>query len=499
MRILVTGATGFIGRALVLRLQGDGHRVTALVRKEVHARSLLGSDLKLLEASAGISALATEVSRCDAIVNLAGEPIFGGRWTAARRKAISDSRISITSAIVDAIAQSPARPSVMVSASAVGYYGDRGDEVLDEASAPGDDFLAGVCREWEAAATRVVELGVRVFTPRIGIVLGTDGGALVQMLPPFQFGAGGPIGSGRQWMPWIHLFDMVEMIVTALSDSRYKGAAIAAAPYPVTNREFARTLGRVLHRPSLIPVPGLALRALFGEGATALTSGQRVNPARLKELDFQWQFERLETALRHILNDDSPMIGPLRDNSPRPENPGGSQYLNSRRPGYLLRHATRVAAPLSEVFVFFSRPQNLGVMTPADMRFQITGEPPREIQAGIALDYSLRVGPLPLNWRTRIEACQPQRLFIDSQERGPYRCWWHEHHFEAEGDTTLMEDRVFFAPPFGMIGGLAGHLLVLPALRRIFRFRAQAMRLRFRRHVSAATAIEDPSAMHPAD
>ena len=389
------------------------------------------------------------------------------------------------------------RPAVLVSASAVGYYGDRGEETLDEQSAAGNDFLAQVCGEWEAAAMRAEEFGVRVFTPRIGIVLGSDGGALAQMLTPFQFGAGGPIGSGRQWMPWIHLFDLVEIIVSALTDPRYSGPAIAAAPFPVTNRGFAQTLGRVLHRPSLIPVPALALRAMFGEGATILTSGQRANPARLRQLGFKWQFEKLEAALRHILNDDGPTIGPLRVNSPKPENPHGSEYLRARRPAYLLRHATRVAAPLSEVFSFFSRPQNLGVMTPADMHFEIKGDLASEISRGMAIDYELRVGPLPLKWRTRIEAWQPQQRFIDSQERGPYRCWWHEHHFQGDGDATLMEDRVFFAPPFGMVGNLAGRLFVMPVLRRIFRFRAQAMKLRFCGSPRVPAAVQDSPSAHP--
>jgi uncharacterized protein (TIGR01777 family) len=496
MRILITGATGFIGRALTLRLLGDGHEVSAWVRSEARAKSLLDSGVRIVSAG-GTPALAAEVARSDAIVNLAGEPILGGRWTAARRQAIADSRISLTTAIADAIEHASPRPGVLVSASAVGYYGDRGDEPLDEQSPPGNDFLAEVCLKWEAAAMRAEKSGVRVFTPRFGVVLGADGGALAQMLPPFRFGAGGPIASGRQWMPWIHLFDLVEIIATALADSRYEGPAIAAAPHPVTNREFAQTLGHVLHRPSLLPVPGLALRALFGSGAAVLTSGQRVNPARLKELGFKWQFETLEAALRNILNDDGPMIGPLRPSSPQPENPNGSEYLHARRPVYLLRHALRVAAPVTEVFSFFSRPQNLGVMTPADMNFQIKGDPPDEIQRETRIDCSLRVGPMPLQWRTRIEAWQPQRLFIDSQERGPYRCWWHEHHFQPDGDATLMEDRVFFAPPFGIAGNLAGHVLIMPALRRIFRFRAQAMRLRFRASPSRSTAGEALSSAHP--
>ncbi|HEY2107541.1 MAG TPA: DUF1731 domain-containing protein, partial [Candidatus Binataceae bacterium] len=172
-----------------------------------------------------------------------------------------------------------------------------------------------------------------------------------------------------------------------LFDDRYRGPAIAAAPSPVTSREFARALGRVLHRPSFVPLPALALRAIFGEGASVLTTGQRVIPARLSELGFRWRFDKVEAALRHILAEDDPAIGPLGANSPRPENPHGSNYLDHRRPTYLLRHTTRVNAPAAEVFAFFSRPQNLGVMTPADMRFQITGAVPAEMCRGTQITY----------------------------------------------------------------------------------------------------------------
>lgn len=490
MRILVTGATGFVGRALTLRLLGGGHEVSAWIRAVDRARSQLGPEVRLVAAAGGAPARAAEIARADAVVNLAGEPVLGGRWTPERRQALYNSRIDITTAIVDAIGHSQRRPAVLVSASAVGYYGDRGEELLDERSRPGDDFLARLCREWEARASQAEQAGVRVFIPRIGVVLGTDGGALPQMLPPFQFGAGGPIGSGRQWMGWIHLADLVEMIAIALEDDRWRGPTIAAAPGPVHNREFAHTLGRVLHRPSLIPVPGFALRAMFGEGASVLTAGQRVVPARLSELGFRWRFERLESALRNILEEDNPAIERIGPDSPKPQNPHAADYLDKFPPTFLLRHQTRVNAPLSEVFSFFSRPQNLGVMTPADMRLQITSAMPEQMSRGLQIEYTLRVGPLPLHWRTRIEDWEPQRRFVDYQEQGPYRCWWHEHHFHLDGASTLMEDRVYFAPPLGIVGAAASTVFVRPALRRIFRFRAQAMQLRFRGIARDSTASE---------
>jgi uncharacterized protein (TIGR01777 family) len=480
MRIFVTGGTGFIGRALTLRLLGAGHEVSAWVRDEDRAKNLLGADVQLIAAAGGAKALAARVAQSDAVINLAGEPILGGRWTAYRQQALRQSRIETTRSIADAIIQSDRSPAVLVSASAVGYYGDRGDESLNEDSTPGGDFLARLCQDWEASAQRAEQVGVRVFIPRFGIVLGGDGGALAQMLPAFQFGAGGPIASGRQWMPWIHLFDLVEILVIALDDDRYRGVAVAAAPNPVTSREFAKTLGRVLHRPSLIPVPALALRAIFGDGATVLTAGQRALPARLSQLGFKWRFDRLETALRNILLEDNPDIGRLTADSTKPENPHASNYLERNPPAYVLRHTTRVNASMAEVFSFFSRPQNLGAMTPARMRFRIVSVKPAEMSRGTQIEYTLRVGPIPLRWSTLIEVWQPPDFFADYQEQGPYRCWWHEHHFQSAGATTVMEDRVYFAPPLGVVGRAAGLVLVMPSLHRIFRFRAQAIQLRFR-------------------
>ncbi len=479
MRIFITGATGLLGRALTLRLLGGGHQVTAWVRSPDRAVQLLGPDVRLANAAADHRTLAAEIAQADAVINLAGESVLGGRWTAQRRQALWQSRVDLTAALVAAIKAAQPRPAVLISASAVGFYGDRRDELLDERSTPGTDFLARLCAQWEQAALSAAEAGTRVFIPRLGIVLALDGGALARMLPAFQIGAGGPLGSGRQWIGWIHLADVVAVIINALEDERYSGPAIAAAPAAVTSLELAKTLAGVMHRPCLLRVPQCALRAMFGEGATVLTAGQRVVPLRLTELGFKWRYDNLESALRNLLIEDSPTIERIDANSPQPHNPHGSRYLEMNPPDLLLRHTNRVDAPVAEVFSFFSKAENLGVMTPADLHFQITTPTPIQIARGTRIEYRLRPGPLPLSWRTLIEGWEPQHLMIDYQEKGPYRCWWHEHHFRPDGAATVMEDRVYFALPFGVIGAMAGPLAVLPALRRIFRFRAQAMRLRF--------------------
>jgi uncharacterized protein len=479
MRVFVTGATGFIGRALTLRLLGGGHQVSAWVRSEVSARNQLGPEVSLLPANARPGELRETLSGCEAVINLTGEPILGGRWTLQRRRVITASRLATTAQIVAAIEQAFSRPRVLISVSAVGYYGDRGDELVDENSPPGSDFIADLCGDWEAQARQAEASGARVFIPRLGIVLGPEGGALRQMLTPFQFYAGGPIGSGRQFMPWIHIHDLVELLATALEDERYRGSAIVAAPHPVRNRDFARALGKTLGRPSLLPLPAAVLNVLLGEAATVLLGGQRVIPRVLEGLGFRWRFDDLTAALRDILVENGPEIAVLGPTSPTPFLSPDSHYFQQKPANYILRHTTVVNAPPAEVFAFFAQPGNLGVMTPSAMRFRIAGEPPPRMSRGLEIDYSVHVAGLPLHWRTRIEEWRPNELFIDSQVRGPYQSWWHEHHLRAADTKTLVEDRVYYAPPLGAAGRALNSLFISPELSRIFRFRAHAMRFRF--------------------
>ena len=300
MKIFITGSTGFIGRALVLRLQRDGHSIVAWVRGEKRAANRLGADVTLLPLACDDTTLSEALARCDAVVNLAGEPLIG-RWTAARRIRLAESRVGLTERLVNAMSSATNAPRVLVSGSAVGYYGDRGEEVLTEASSPAHDFLGKLCQDWERAASRAEVVDTRVVLLRTGIVLGRDGGALSKLLTPFRFGLGGPIGSGRQYMPWVHLHDEVEIIARALEDDRYRGAVNATAPIPVTNREFARTLGRVLHRPAIAPLPGFVLKIALGEAASVLLTGQRAVPEKLNRLGFSFQYPMLDAALADVV------------------------------------------------------------------------------------------------------------------------------------------------------------------------------------------------------
>ena len=306
MRVFLTGATGFLGRALCARMRREGHDVVAWVRAPARARASLGEGIELVEAARGEAALRPALARCDAIVNLAGEPVLS-RWTERRRLALRASRVELTERLVSALPGLEPRPRVLVSGSAVGFYGDRGPEQLTESSTAGTGFLPELCAAWEDAARRAEGAGLRVVLMRTGIVLGREGGALAQMLTPFRLGLGGRLGTGEQFMPWIHLEDWVRAALFALADARARGALNVTAPELLTNREFTRLLAAVLARPAFLPVPGFALRVLFGEAASILLESQRALPARLRELGFAHAFPGLEPALRDLLGARAPV------------------------------------------------------------------------------------------------------------------------------------------------------------------------------------------------
>lgn len=295
MHIAVTGSGGLIGSALVLFLATGGHEVIRLVR-----RSPSGDDV-LWDPAQGVRDL-SRLEGVDAVIHLAGENIAVGRWTAQRKEEIRRSRVEGTRRLSESLANLSRRPKVLVSASAVGFYGDRSDEILSEESAPGKDFLAQVCQEWEAVTEPASRVGIRVVCLRFGMILSPAGGALKKMLLPFKFGAGGRMGSGEQYVSWIAIDDAIGAIDHAMYTESLRGPVNAVSPTPVTNAEFTRVLGRVLSRPALLPMPAFAARALFGELVDALLlASQQVVPTRLQESGFRFGYPELEGALRHLL------------------------------------------------------------------------------------------------------------------------------------------------------------------------------------------------------
>lgn len=302
MHIVVTGGTGFIGRALCTSLFQDGHRVTILTRDAREASQLLGAIVTAVEWN-GRDAGPWEycLEGADAVINLAGAPIADARWTDARKRLLFDSRVRTTRLLVEALSRRSLKPLRLISASGIGYYGAGDDRMLDEGASRGQGFLADLCLAWEAEALRAAEFGTRVVLVRTGMVLEKDGGALPKMLLPFRLFAGGPVMPGTQWVSWIHRQDLVGLIRWALANETISGPINAVAPSPVTMAEFSKTLGKVLHRPSWFPVPEFVLRFALGELGSLMTTGQRVSPTKALTGGYAFHYPMLEPALRVIL------------------------------------------------------------------------------------------------------------------------------------------------------------------------------------------------------
>jgi uncharacterized protein len=306
MKVAVTGGTGFIGNRLVDRLQSEGHQVLLLVRNVPKAQQRF-PQAEVISYTPKVSGPWQQaIAGCDGVVNLAGEPI-SNRWTDNSKQEILESRSIGTARIVEAIAahqesaQANPKPSVLVNASAVGYYGTSETAVFDETSSPGQDFLAEVCKAWEAEAEKVKASGTRLAIVRTGIVLGPDGGVLAKMMFPFQLFAGGPLGDGKQWVSWIHREDLVSLVIKALTDSSVAGVLNGTAPNPVSMGELCQELGNIIQRPSWLPVPGFALELLLGEASKLVLEGQNVKPLKTESTGFKFQYPTLKAALSQIL------------------------------------------------------------------------------------------------------------------------------------------------------------------------------------------------------
>jgi len=301
MRVIITGGTGLIGRPLAAELAGAGHEVVLLSRAPERVKGLPAGVRAEHWDGRSAGGWAPLADCAGAIVNLAGENIGGGRWTAKRKQRILQSRVDAGRAVVEAVQQAQTRPRMVLQASGVGYYGPHGDEKLTEQAGPGQDWTAGVAREWEAATAPVEALGVRRVVTRSGVVLSTKGGALPRMLLPFRFLVGGPVGSGRQWLSWVHLADQIAALRYFIETESTRGVYNVSAPGPVTYRQFAKAAGRAMRRPAFFPVPGFVVRLVFGEMATTVLDGQRVIPQRLQDAGWTFRFPEIEAALRDLL------------------------------------------------------------------------------------------------------------------------------------------------------------------------------------------------------
>ena len=310
MNIVMTGATGLVGTALVKTFAGEGHTIYRLTRSEtskISAKEAGVFDLPWNPSSGGIggsgdSSSLQGLASVDGVINLAGAPVVGGWWTRERKALLRSSRVDTTRGLVSAIAKMEKKPRVLISASAIGYYGDRGDELVTEKSAPGTDFLAELAKEWENEAVKAEELGVRVVLLRFGIILAKQGGALPQMMLPFKYGLGGSAGSGRQWTSWIALQDVVAIFQEALRNDSWKGPVNLVAPQAMRNSDFTKSLAKVMHRPAIFAAPAFALRLVMGEMADTLLGGVRVAPQVLEQHGYRFLHANLDEALNAILD-----------------------------------------------------------------------------------------------------------------------------------------------------------------------------------------------------
>ena len=454
-RVLILGATGLIGQALGQELVRRGYDVS-IVSRGVRPEQL-SFPCKVLTWAGDASALPDgALSGVEAVINLAGESIAEGRWTEAKKKRLIDSRLGPTNALVNAIAATAHKPKVVVQASAIGYYPDAGDsEVLEDAPAAAN-FTGQLCQQWEQATAPLAAQKVRVALMRIGVVLAHGGGALPKLAKLYNLGIGAAPGSGQQWFSWVHLDDIVQLFMLALTDERVSGPINATAPQPCRFVDFHREMTGRSEGPTL-KAPSPIMKLALGEAAQMVLASVRVIPAKALSLGFKFRFLDVASALNDLLG-----TGALR----RTEWMRAAQWL---------------PAPLTEVAKFFGDANNLEELTPPWLNFTVLNKSTPEIQNKTLINYKLRLHGIPFRWTTEIIDWQPPYGFGDQQIKGPFAVWHHTHRFSELGGGTLMVDLVRYKSPVGKLGALTGGWMVDHDVKRIFDYRRQTIAGRFKK------------------
>ncbi|MCO5113002.1 MAG: TIGR01777 family oxidoreductase [Bdellovibrionaceae bacterium] len=439
MKITITGASGLVGRALIKKLSLEGHEVRALVRSPDKIHEIPSGQVFKWSSSGSVP---TQSFRSvDAIIHLAGEGIANRRWTKKRKKSLWDSRIDGTESLIQSIESLPPseRPQLLVSASAIGFYGDTGDKIVDEGSPKGSGFLSRLCGEWENAAQKAEGLGLRVVIARFGVVLAREGGALSKM-GPFS------LGDGRQWMSWIHIKDLLDFLSQAISSKDFQGIYNLVSPEPTRNRVFTRALAQSLHFPFVLPVPAVALKLVLGEMSQALLASQRVLPKRLESMGFRFSYPHIESALEEL-------------------------YLNENILDQRFSASQFVPHARKELFQFFSRVENLEAITPAWLNFHVLRSSTSNIEKGTLIEYQLKIRGIPIRWQTLISDWSEGSHFVDEQLKGPYKKWHHVHSFGDVPKGTLLIDEITYRVPGGILGGLLLSSWIRKDVEKIFSFR----------------------------
>ena len=418
MRIMITGASGLVGTALGKALVLAGHEIVAVSRSPDNAKLACPFPARHISWNEVETGSFPEI---DGVVNLAGETVASWPWNAAKKAAILGSRIDAIKALHAGFTRKGAWPQVWVNASAIGFYGDRDDEDLDETSNRGTGFLADVCQAWEGALSSVPPT-VRVVRLRLGVVLARHGGALDAMMPAFRMGIGGVLGSGQQWMSWIHIDDVVGLFMAALSQDAWRGVVNGVAPHAVRNRDFTKMLGKVVRRPTFCAVPGFLLKFL-GEFSSLFLGSAKVLPRAAIQWGYKFRYTDCREALSQILD------------------------FQARWGVYEFYREQWVPRNKAELWPFFCDVYNLERLTPEILNFKVLGMSTPEVGEGTFIDYKLLIRGVPARWRTKILDWQPGEKFVDTQLKGPYALWHHTHEFQEMGGGTLMTDRVLYKLP----------------------------------------------------
>jgi uncharacterized protein len=446
MIILVTGATGLVGKTLLPLLKTNGHEVIALTRNTETAGVRLTADCQIIRwdplSKTNLPILPDKI---DAVVHLCGEGIADKRWTPKRKQEIYDSRILTTRNLLNLFANSKSRPKVWISASAIGYYKKSSETAMDESSPPDNGFLANVCKDWETETFKANSLGIRTVALRLGIILGHGGGVTAKMLPPFRMGFGGPLGNGSQWMSWIHVRDVAGLIIAALENSEYQGPINAVSPHPATNREFTNVLAKILKRPAFFTVPTFMLKIIFGEMSHLLLDSQKVSSQKSIGLGYKFVYPKLKNALKVICDQI------------------GHKFITEQW----------VPQPTDHVFEYFSAPKNLETLTPEFLHFKIVKTSHPKIQEGTILDYQLKLHGFPVKWQSKITGWVAGERFSDLQTKGPYTFWHHTHEFYESKGGTVIRDNVVYKLPGWIPGDVLGHAYIKKDLEKIFMHRRE--------------------------
>lgn len=477
--IVLTGATGFVGRYLVMRLVARGHALTLLVRNFEAAQAQFGGlDLQLVELEKE-EAVGRALAQADSLIHLAGAPV-AQRWTSAHKQAMWESRVGLSQRLINLIARHREQGKLsVVCAGGVGYYGKGGEEVLSESSPAGQGELAELAQACERVWASFEQEGNRVVHLRIGVVLGLEGGILAKTLPPTEFGLGAVLASGNQYLPWIHINDLCRMIEWAVENKEVTGPYNACAPTALPYRDFATQLAQSSGGKVRVRVPQWLLRLTLGEMSVVVCEGQHAVPERAQNAGFAFHYPSLSEALDDLLHGAELAMSPARSM------PDGEQYIQANKPNREILHHCILNAPRSSVFEFFSRAENLSLLTPPTLAFDIRTPCPIEMRKGTVIDYRISLAFFSFNWRTYIEHFEEQERFVDVQTRGPYACWYHEHIFtRLDTNTTKMVDRVYYRVGLGRfslgpLGRWIEKRFVRPQLRRIFSYRDRMIQARF--------------------